>query len=269
MGFAQDSGYTPLSIETMMLSVMTAFNEQFGTTYTQETFLGTSAYKYFYALIQRLQANEVRTSEIFAKLQQYIEVTNQRILRPSVTAPGLVEAFTASDFVASVKPPLDADAGKVYVCVDTDETADDYADVKLAINTIIKNSVVAGVVSQGTETSAIVLDNGQSFNFKFNLPNRIEVLLRLTTTLSENNQVFVEDPETVKALLLTNIQSKYRLGKNFEPQKYFTTVDAPWASQVLLEWSDDAGANYYSTVFNADYDDLFDVKLENITLIEA
>lgn len=269
MGYANESGYTPLSIETMMLSVMDNYNTQFGTTYTAETFLGTSAYKYFYALIQRLQANEVRTSEIFAKLQQYMAITNERILRPAVTNPGLIEAFAASDFVASVKMPIDADAGKVYVCVDTDETADDYADVKLAINTIIKNSTVAGTVSQGTETSAIVLDNGQSFNFKFALPNRIEVLLRLTTTLSENNQVFIEDPDVVKQLLLDNIESRYSLGKNFEPQKYFSVVDAPWASQVLLEWSDDNGSNYYSTVFDANFDDIFVVLLENIELVEV
>jgi hypothetical protein len=269
MGFASESGYTPLSIETIMLDVMDNFNTQFGTTYTQETFLGTSAYKYFYALVQRLQANEVRTGEIFSKLQQYIEVTNERILRPSVTPPGLVDAFIDSDFVASVKPPIDADAGKIYVCVDTDETADDYADVKLEINTIIKNSVVAGVVSQGTETSAIVLSNGQSFDFKFNLPDRNEILLRLTITLSENNQSLISTPEEIKNLLVANIAEKYSLGKNFEPQRYFTTEDAPWASDVMLEWSDDAGSNYYTTVFDAAYDDLFVVLLENIELIEA
>lgn len=269
MGFAQESGYTPLSIDTMMLSVMTNFNSQFGTDYTQETFLGTGAYKSYYALIQRLQANEVRTSEIFAKLQQYMEITNERILRPAVTNPGLVEAFAASDFIASVKKPIDADAGKVYVCVDTDEEADDYEDVKLEINTIIKDSTVAGVVSQGTEVSAIVLTNGQSFDFKFNLPDRIEVLLRLTTTLSENNQVFIESPEDVKNKLLTNIMARYRLGKNFEPQKYFSVADAPWASQVLLEYSVDDGANWETEVFDADYDELFDVLLENITLVEA
>lgn len=268
MGFAQESGYTPLSIETMMLSVMDNYNTQFGTSYTAETFLGTSAYKYFYALIQRLQANEVRSSEIFAKLQQYIAITNERILRPAVTNPGLVEALAASDFVASVKAPIDADAGKVYVCVDTDETADDYATKKLAINTIIKNSTVAGTVSQGTEVSAIVLDNGQSFNFKFNLPDRTEVLLRLTTTLSANNQAFIESPETVKQKLLDNIEERYSLGKNFEPQKYFSVVDAPWASQVLLEWSDDDGANYYNTIFESAYNELFVVKLDNITLVE-
>lgn len=268
MGYAQESGYTPLSIETMMLSVMTNYNTQFGTSYTQETFLGTSAYKYFYSIIQRLQANEVRTSEIFAKLQQYIEITNERILRPSVTNPGLVEAFAASDFVASVKAPNDTDAGKVFVCVDTDETADDYADKKLEINTIIKNSTVAGTVSQGSEVSNLDVGNGQHFDFKFALPDRTEVLLRLTTTLSENNQVFIESPETVKQRLLDNIQARYRLGRNFEPQKYFGYTDAPWTSKVLLEYSIDDGANWLTAIYESEFDELFVVLLENITLVE-
>ena len=269
MGFASDSGYTPVSVETIMDAFRVGINTEFGQTYTQESFVGTNFYKYFYAIAQRLQENEVKTSEIFNYLQQYFAVTNERIQRPVATSPGIIEALELEGYVASVKPMVDADAGKIHVCVDTDETADDYDDVKLAINTIIKDSVAAGVVSQGTESSTIVLSNGQSFDFKFNLPDRTEVLLRLTTTLSENNQNVIKTPEQVKQILLDNIEANYSLGKNFEPQKYFTTVDAPWASHVLLEWSDDVGVTYYTTVFNSDYDELFDVLLANITLVEA
>jgi len=46
-------------------------NTQFGQSYTMDTFIGTNLYKYFYALAQLLQENEVKTSEIFLKLQQY------------------------------------------------------------------------------------------------------------------------------------------------------------------------------------------------------
>lgn len=276
MGFASESGYTPVSIETIMSAIKDGVNSEFGMAYTDESFVGTNFYKFFYALAQRLQENEVRTSEIFSYLQQYFEVTNERIQRPVATSPGLVEAFEAytSDLfpdgiVASVKPMVVGDAGKVNVCVDVDETDDDYADMKLEIATILKDSVAHGAVTQGAETQAIVLSNGQSFDYKYHLPNRIDVLLRLTTTLSDNNQVVISTPEDVKQKLIDNIAAKYRLGRDFEPQRYFTTVDAPWTSQVLLEWSDDAGATWESGIFEANYDDLFDVKLENITLIEA
>ncbi len=393
MGFAQDSGYTPLSIETMMLSVMTNINTQFGSSYTQETFIGTNMYKYFYAIIQRLQESEVKTSEIFSYLQQYFDIINARIQRPVVTNPGLIERLAlptdlAPDgYLASIKKPIDADAGKIYICVDTEDgvhasgnititsyanlfsgtddsvgvngttftaqagsatpgtatfqaaTSNDatalslatqinahatvglvvraravnaivyieaihggvagnsvalaytdndtnvgatksgtaltggtasttYADRKLEICGIIKDSTVAGAVTQGTETETIVLTNGQSFDFKYYLPRRIPIYLRLTSTLSENNQSVILAPDDVKTLLVANIADDYQLGKNFEPQRYFTRDDAPWAAAILLEWSYD-NSTWVSTIYDSPYDDLFEISIARITYIEA
>ncbi len=388
MGFAKDSGYTPTNISTIMLSIMNNYNFQFGTNYTPETFIATNAYKYWYALSQRMQENETKTSEIFLQLQQYFTLTNERISRPVVTNPGIVEILSDNDYVASVKPPILADAGLLHVCVDADDgdhavgtftitsyanlvsgshdtvtvgatvftaqgtsvtpggatfqaassnsatalslasqinahatastlvraqaiaavvhmtaiqggtggnaialaytdndtnvgatksgtflaggaTNADYAATRLAIATIIKDSSVAGIVTVGSESETIVLTNGQSFDFKFNLPNRNQILLRLTTVLSENNQTVIKTPEEIKDILLTNIAARYGLGKDFEPQRYFSTVDAPWAGSILLEWSNDAGASYQSTVFDAEYDDLFECLLGNVTLVES
>lgn len=269
MGYANDNGYSPATIQTLMNIVMAGVNAQFGTTYTETTFVGTNFYKFYYALIQRLQENEVKTSEIFLKLQDYFRLTNEMISRPSTTPPGLIDTFKDAGYIASIKKPIDADAGKIFVCVDVDDTAPDYATKKAQIAGILKESTVGGVVSQGTEVTTLVLSNGQSFDYKYNLPNRIEVLLRLTITLSENNQVVIKSPEEVKDILMDNIASLYQLGKNFEPQRYFTILDAPWASSILLEWSINAGVNYYSTIYDAAYDDLFDVQLANITVVEA
>lgn len=276
MGYANESGYTPDTIEEIMTAIMDNINTQFGTTYTYESFVGTNFYKYFYALAQRMQENEVKTSEIFSVLQQYFVITNERISRPVATNPGLLEKLSNEGYVASIKAPIDADAGKLFVCVDVDDTDPDYADTKLDICTIIKDSSVAGVVSQGTESETIVLSNGQSFYFKFNLPNRIPVALRLTTTLSENNQVLIASPEDVKLALLANIQASYKLGKNFEPERYFTVADAPWAGDILLEWTDDVtdgevdmGATWHDEIYDAEYDDLFEISLDLIELIES
>lgn len=275
MSFSEENGYIPNTVETLMDLVRQGINDTFGTSYTSETFIGTGFYKYFYVLIQKLQENEVKTSEIFIKLQEYFAVTNERISRPVVTNPGLVEKFEAEGFVASVKPMLEADAGKIHVCVDVDDTDEDYAETKIEICTLIKNSTVAGAVTQGSESESLTLSNGQSFDFKFNLPNRIPVWLRLTNTLSENNQVVIGSPDDVKLLLLQNVVAKYRLGKNFEPQRYFNINDAPWASNVLLEWTDDVTdgeldetPTWHDEVYDAEYDDLFDIALERITLVE-
>lgn len=388
MGFSQENGYEVVSMNAMMNALMLKINDQFGLEYTTETFLGTNYYKYFYALAQRMQENEVKTSEIFLKLEQYIDVVNARISRPVNTNPGIIEKFLAEGYTASVKPMIEADAGKIHICVDVNDGVhaegtvtitnfanlvsgtDDgiqvgatvfvaqtgsvtpggatfqaassnaltaqsladqinahavaslvvrayvlgavvtikalqggtggnsiallydendsnvgatvtgagtltggvtnalYADIKTAICLLISQITVGGVVTQGLESEAVVLSNGQSFDFKYSLPNRIDVLLKLTITLSENNQTVIGDPDDVKNTLIDQIAQRYSLGKNFEPQKYFSVSDAPWASQVLLEYSFDEGATWSSDVYDADFDDLFTFGLADITIVE-
>lgn len=269
MGFSQEKGYIPATIETIMNGFMVGINAEFGTTYTAETFIGTNFYKYFYAIAQLVQADEIKTSEIFLNLQEYFDITNERILRPNTTAPGIIDFFESKGYLVSVKPPLDADAGKLFICVDVDDTAPDYADKKVELCEYVKTCCVAGVISQGTESEEITLENLQAFEFKYNLPTRIPTFLKLTITLSENNEYVIKTPEWVVERLLSNITAKYKLGMNFEPQRYFSIIDAPWAAAVKLEYSVDSGANWLTAVFDSDYDELLTFDVDDITLIEA
>jgi hypothetical protein len=139
----------------------------------------------------------------------------------------------------------------------------------LEVCTLISQYVVAGVITQGTETESIVLTNGQSFDFKYHLPDRVDVWLRLTLTTSRNNQSVIATPDETKLKLMQNIAAEYQLGKDFEPERYFTIADAPWAGDILLEYSIDEGANWETEVFESLFDDLFVVLLENITLVEV
>jgi len=102
MGFASESGYTPATIVDIITEIMEGINDQFDQSYTYESFVGTNWYKYAYAIAQRIQANEVKTSEVFTKLQQYFEITNEMISRPVVTNPGLVEALSNYESVLTV-----------------------------------------------------------------------------------------------------------------------------------------------------------------------
>jgi len=269
MAFASDTGYTPLSIEALMDIVREGVNAQFGTSYIKEDFIGTNWYKFLYAPMQMLSENEIKTSEIFLEMQEYFRITNEKVLRPNTTHPGIYDYFLSKGFLASTKPPADVDAGKAFICVDTDETADDYAEKKLEICNLVKDCVVAGAISQGTEVEAITLDNGQEFDFKFNLPDRIPVIIRVTITQSENNLFAIDDASVIREKVYDAIVASYRLGKNFEPQRYFSVADAPWAATVLLEWSDDDGANWHDEVFDSDYDELFTFQLEDISIVEA
>lgn len=269
MAFSKENGYVPVSTQTIMTDIMVYLNPLFETGFTYESFVGSNFYKFYYAMVQRLQENEVKTAEIFVKLQKYFIETNAMISRPVATSPGILDALAIAGFIASVKPMIDADAGKASICVQLDNTDPDFATDKLAVCVLLSLSIAAGVVTQGDQVEAIVLENGQAFDFKFSLPDVQEPLLKLTLTISENNQDLVGDPDETKLRLIQNIAARYRLGKNFEPQRYFSQADAPWTSQVLLEYSLDAGATWSNNVFDAAFDDLFDIKLENITLVEV
>lgn len=267
MSFAQDSGYTPKTFDELMSAVREAYNLAMGTTYDEGTWVGTNGYKYWYACLQKVVENETKTAEIFAKLQEYIATTNARIQRPSTSLPGLMDSFAAQGYVASMKKPADADAGKVYICVDVDDGEDDYADTKLEICGFIRDYIAAGMVTQGSEVESLVLTNGQSFDFKYALPDRTPIILRLTITSSENQDTAIPSDVTIRQTLYDNMRERYRLGWDFEPQRYYTQVDAPWAATILLEWSDDDGANWHDEVFSAAYDDLFEFTLDDIEVL--
>lgn len=273
MSYSQENGYTPKTFDQIMEDFRVGVNAQFGTTYTTDTFIGTGWYKYFYSIAQMVQQNEIKTSEVFLKVSEYINLKNEAIQRPSVSNPGIVDSFKDKGWIASVKKNLLADAGTVSICVLVDNTITDptdpnyYPTKKLEINTYIKDFIAAGMISQGTETNSIVLSNGQSFDFKFYLPNKIPVLLKLTCTMSVNNLLFVPNDETLRQTVFDNIASRYRLGWNFEPQRYFTLGDALWAGSVKLEWSSNGGTTWNSTIYTADFKDLFTFALSDIQVV--
>lgn len=267
MSYAQDLGYTPVDFNTLMGAIREAINTQFGLSYTEGTFVGTNWYKYFYVLVQKVLENETKTAEIFLKLQEYIATTNLKIQRPSVSLPGIIDSFAAYDYVASVKKNLEADAGTVSICVDVDDADPEYPAWKLEICNLLKDFIAAGMVFIGTEVETITLSNGQDFDFKFSLPDYTPVLLRLTITSSDNQDVVIPDDEAIRQIAFDNVNARYRLGWDFEPQRYFTQVDAPWAATILLEWSDDNGTVWHDEVFEADFDELFTFDLEDIAVL--
>lgn len=269
MGYSNENGYTPLTFNEIMSGIRAGVNVQLGTNYTEETFVGTNLYKYFYALVQRIQENEVKTAEIFAKLQQYFIFTNEEILDAETTPDGIIQGLAAIGYEASVKKMIEEDAGKANICVNVDDTDPEYADMKLAICQKIKDIVPAGIVTLGSESETITLSNGQSFDFKYHLPDITNVWLKLTITLSNNNTGLIGSVEDTKNKLIENIGAMYRLGLDFEPERYFTIADAPWASDIELEYSVDEGENYTTAVFNAAFDDLFVILLENISVVEV
>lgn len=268
MGYSLENGYTPMTFETAMDYVRQGVNAQFQTEYTVDSFKGSGFYKMFYAPVQEIIKQDIKTSEIFLKLQDYFRTTNERISRPVSTPVGLIDKFAEYDILVSVKPVTSLEAGMIFVCADVDNTDPNYADTKLLICTILKDSTAIGNPTQGTEVETLVLTNGQSFDYKFNLPTRTETLIRLTVTTSQNNRAVIASPEDIRFKVLQNITERYRLGLNFEPQKYYDIDDAPWASEILLEYSIDDGVTWDSQVAVLEYNELMTIALEDIVIIQ-
>lgn len=272
MSFASDEGYVPVSFRTMMEAIMVGLNTQFNTGYTYETFEASNHYKYFYVLVQRALENENKTAEIFAKLQAYIVTTNERIQRPSVSNPGLIDTFANQaqtfdkPYIVSVKATEEADAGTVSVAVLVDDSSPTYiSEDKGNIARILNETIVAGMVTTGAESQNILLSNGQSFTYRWHLPNYIPTALRITVNISDNHPATVPDDEQIRNQLITNIAARYRLGWDFEPQRYYTQSDAPWASSIVLEY--DIGGAFETEVYEANFDDLLTFDLEEIEVV--
>lgn len=267
MSFALDNGYEPTTFSDVMNAIRLNLNIQFGTSFTAESFVGTNWYKYFYTLVQRVMENETKTSEIFLKVSQYITDTNQKIQRPSVSLPGLIDSFAQQGYVVSVKPNLLADAGTISICADVNNADPNYAAIKLAIAQNIATFVAAGMVSQGTETQLLTISNGQQFSFKYYLPTYTAIKLRLTITASDNQSFIMPSDVAIRTAVFVNTKARYRLGWDFEPQRYFTQADAPWAATILLEWSSNGGTTWHPEVFEAAFTDLFTFALSDITVV--
>ena len=259
MPFSEDNNYTPETFNDLMTRFMQGVNARFGTNFTQESFVGTGWYKFFYVIAQNILTVENLFAETYTKLQDYIRTTNEAIAIPKTPREGLIKTFADRGYTISIEPQTLANAGTLGVCVDTDSSSADYPVKKQEILDLLKDYTVAGLYYNGDQTGTSRLSNGQDFDFAFYLPTRRNMYLKLTLQLSQNTTIVADRIDTITDKLLTNLQALYKLGNNFEPDKYFTiSRDAPYASKITLEYSFTGEAGSYATaVYQADFKDLF------------
>lgn len=265
MSFEQENGYTPRTFDEFMEALRLGVNAKNSTSYTAETFVGTNWYKFFYPLVQEALKNETKAAEIFQRLQEYFQQTNEKILRPTVSYPGLFDAFGSQGFVISIRPPATSYAGILGVCVDTDESAGSFASVRLQICNLLKDYTAAGMVFDGSHVETLTLTNGQNFPFGFFTPSRVPILLRVTAIESENNKLPVPDDISLRQQVADLIKERYRLGFNFEPQRYANVDEMPWAGSVVLEWSTD-GSIWHDEIADLNFNALYTFNLEDIAV---
>lgn len=262
MSYSVLNGYAPRSYDDILLTTVNAINEEFGTNYTTQSFAGTNIWKVLYAAIQEIMTTENNISLLGEKMKQFISVQNEELYAPTSTIDGFTDLLKRElSLVGSIKPNEAADAGNLYLCVDVDNTLDDYATIKQEILDLMHVHLVGGLVYHGTETGTVTGTNGQSYSYGYSLPTPVSLMVKVTIDVSDNTLLKIPTTNEVKALFLKNFAERYRLGFDFEPQNYLCRDDVPFAGSILIEYSQDSGVTWDTDVLDLDFD-------EKVTLAE-
>lgn len=266
MPYSDDQNYVPDSFQDLMTQFMQGVNKMFDTNFTYERFVGTGFYKYFFIIAQQILDAENAFAECYAKLQDYIRTTNETIAIPKTPREGLLKVFADKGYSISLEPQTLENAGKLGLCVDVDPEGGQFDDQKQEILQTLKDCTVAGLYYAGEHRGMVRLTNGQDFDFAFYTPVRYDACLKLTIKLSKNTNMVADTPARIKEKLLANLADAYRLGNNFEPEKYFTiSRDAPYAGAVSLEWK--TVGKYSKDVYEADFKELFIFDQDRIEVV--
>tara|TARA_R110000787_G_scaffold130064_1_gene241980 strand:- start:788 stop:1615 length:828 start_codon:yes stop_codon:yes gene_type:complete len=251
MTYSLENGYLPRSFDQILAAVIVEINEQFNTTYDAETFVGTEFYRYSYAGIQLTMLAETRLAELSAKLTDFIRTANEKINLPKSTIDGFTSSLLAPEtegglgLVSTIKDVSNLEAGYLFCAVDVDPLREDYATIKQEIINRMGDWLTVGQAYSGTESGSRVALNGQVFNYSFDLPTPIDILIRATITASKNTKNPILNENQVRDILNANLIAFYKLGLDFEPEKYLEiSRDLPFASNIFLEYSEDSGASW-------------------------
>jgi hypothetical protein len=263
--YSDKYGYVPDDFDTNLQRVIDQFNIEFGTDYNHDTFRATNFYRYSYPLIQSLMVEQNNFKTIWEKLRLFIRESNEKILQPPLIISGLIQKFKDNNLDISIRPLTTETAGILAVCVDTDPNASDFADKKQLIGAILRDTTTAGLYYEGDQTVPMVLLNGQVWDFSFYTPTLTDLYIKLTVSISRNNNVYaIDDIDTIKQKLLNNLGELYRVGLDFEPEKYYEIVrDAQYASNIILEWSED-NVNYSDEVKQQSFNEKLAFNSDNI-----
>lgn len=267
MTYSIINGYSPRSYESILSACVEIVNDEFGTSYTTQNFVGTNLWKFLYTTIQGLMTVENNIAELGVKMQDYIRTQNEELIIPRSSVDGIMQAIKDElGLISSIKPiESSANAGLVYLAVDVDNTADNYAETKQKILNLLHENMGAGLFYNGTETGTVTATNGQAFNYAYSLPTAVNMKIKITVTVSENNTLFIETPIEIKKKFMDNFNSFYRLGYDFEPQIFLCTDrDLPFAGAIDIEYSTDGGTNWASSVWQSAYNQKVVITENNV-----
>ena len=270
MPYSNSQGYVPRTATEIMEALRLNMNDVLGTDYTTSEFSGTNFYKVIYPVMQEIMATENNLSIIFSKLVDFIDKTNESINAPAVVRDSIIRKINELGVDCSLKQLDPAEAGNIFLCCDLNPADDNYSYLIDRIGNIMLENISAGTVSNGSVSVNKRLENGQVETFKFELPTKTAILLKLTLQISRNNDQYIPTDSEAKEILLNNLNKYYKLGNDFEPEKYAEiNRDFPCCSEVILEYSLDNGTTWTDAVAQLSYDTKYITNAGDITIVRT
>lgn len=120
------------------------------------------------------------------------------------------------------------------------------------IASVIRDEMLpGGQWMEGTVTYQTALSNGQPIDIRWTTPVPDNIDHRVTITRKRGSPYPENTVDEIIDMFLANFDGSMGIGSDLTPQVYLTVRDLPWASSVLVEWSD--GVNWHKTDLLAPY----------------
>lgn len=275
--FSAINGFEKQSFDDILAIMTAAINQQFNTNYTTDTIVGSNHFKFFYGGLQLRMECDNKIAELGNKMVDYIRTINQSISQPVSSPDGTIKYFQDNlGLTVSLKPINSADeAGKPAVCVDIDPTIPTFESVKQQIFDALRLTQTEGLYWYNPSTSAGPREyrgessalNGQALPYCFFTPEEITLDVKITVTRARDSLSYQLNTVQIEELFREHFAARYALGRDFEGGVYLNTSDINGTSEVLVEWSDNSGGSWSSSVRNMAFDQK--VIIGQVTVVEG
>lgn len=269
MQWSSENGLVIDDFDTLMNSYFEAFKSAGDGVYSELDFARFEAsreYEQFYAACQIDMALQTKASQTFDEVIEYLNDTALKIQSPSTVytmiAKNIKDTF---GFDASAKPMIEADRGKAHIAIDYEPDAETNQQIAEFLK---EKCIVAGVVTIGDISATVTLSNGQPFDYAWTTAKNTDLDFKVTIKVSRNSSSSVDSKNEVIAKFLDNFANLYQMGWDIEPEKYYeVNRDAPYASEVITEYSTDGGATWLTEPLYSDFDTKYNPALTSGNVI--
>ena len=254
-----------LSVEQNLDLYYVAYTLEFGEI-SRTQWEGSKEYEIAYVDAQRDHQNAVLMQQALQETFNAIAEINEEIKRPAVLHSRVAERFEEEGYIATIRVADDTTKGIVAICVDYDPSDTSTDNATIISELIVNEMLPAGQWMIGSQSQAVVISNGQSVLAQWEIPTENSVEFTITLTEDKNSPYPTDTVDDIVIKFLANFEELNTLGNDITPATYYQIErDAPWASQIVTEYSLNGGS-LTSDIYYSDYTDKFIASLPAVNV---